>query len=38
MKLTIPRAVTFVANGAFPLNRGGMRPDVLWTLGAEYTF
>ncbi len=38
LKLTIPRAVTVVANGAFPLNRGGMRPDVLWTLGAEYTF
>ena len=38
MKLTIPQGVTFVANGAFPLNRGGMRPDVLWTLGAEYTF
>lgn len=37
-KLTIPRAVTFIANGAFPLNRGGMRPDVLWTLGVEYTF
>src|ERR671919_43169 len=33
LKLTIPRAVTFVANGAFPLNRGGMRPDVLWTVG-----
>ncbi len=33
-----PRAVTVVANGAFPLNRGGMRPDVLWTVGAEYTF
>ncbi len=38
LKLTIPRAVTFVANSAFPLNRGGMRPDVLWTVGAEYTF
>ena len=38
LKLTIPRAVTIVANGAFPLNRGGMRPDVLWTFGAEYTF
>jgi hypothetical protein len=38
LKLTIPRAVTFVTNGAFPLNRGGMRPDVLWTVGAEYTF
>jgi hypothetical protein len=38
LKLSIPRAVTLVANGAFPLNRGGMRPDVLWTLGGEYTF
>ena len=38
LKLTIPRAVTVVANSAFPLNRGGMRPDVLWTLGVEYTF
>ena len=37
-KLTIPRAITVVTNGVFPLNRGGMRPDVLWTLGAEYTF
>jgi hypothetical protein len=38
VKLTIPRAVTVVANSVFPLNRGGMRPDVLWTLGVEYTF
>jgi hypothetical protein len=38
LKLSVPRAVTIVANGAFPLNRGGMRPDVLWTLGFEYTF
>ncbi|HEY7612213.1 MAG TPA: hypothetical protein VH764_04415 [Gemmatimonadales bacterium] len=38
VKLTIPRAVTVVANSAFPLNRGGMRPDVLWTFGVEYTF
>lgn len=38
LKLTVPRAVTFVGNAAFPLNRGGMRPDVLWTFGAEYTF
>lgn len=38
LKLTIPRAITVVTNGAFPLNRGGMRPDVLWTVGAEYTF
>jgi hypothetical protein len=38
VKLSIPRAVTFIANGSFPLNRGGMRPDVLYTFGAEYTF
>jgi hypothetical protein len=25
-------------NGAWPLNRGGLRPDVLWTLGLEYNF
>jgi hypothetical protein len=37
-KLTLPQRVTFLANAVFPLNRGGMRPDVLWTLGAEYTF
>lgn len=38
VKLTIPRAITVIANGVFPLNRGGMRPDVLWTAGIEYTF
>ena len=38
LKLTILRAVTVVANSAFPLNRGGMWPDVLWTLGVEYPF
>jgi hypothetical protein len=27
-----------LANGVFPLNRGGMRPDILWTVGAEYAF
>ena len=37
-KLSLPQRVTFLANALFPLNRGGMRPDVLWTLGAEYTF
>ena len=38
MKLTIPHAVTFVGNAVFPLNRGGMRADVLWSVGVEYTF
>ncbi len=37
-KLTIPAGVTFLANALFPLNRGGMRADVLWTVGAEYAF
>jgi len=37
-KLTIPAGVTFLANALFPLNRGGMRPDVLWTAGVEYAF
>jgi hypothetical protein len=38
VKLTIPHAATLLANGVFPLNRGGMRPDILWTVGAEYAF
>lgn len=37
LKLTIPQGVTFVGNAAFPLNRGGMQPDVLWTVALEYT-
>jgi hypothetical protein len=37
-KLTLSQGVTFLANALFPLNRGGMRPDVLWTVGAEYAF
>ena len=27
-----------VANVLVPLNRGGLRPNLLWTLGAEYNF
>jgi hypothetical protein len=38
LKLSLPQRVTFLGNTVFPLNRGGMRPDVLWTFGAEYTF
>jgi hypothetical protein len=37
-KLSLKEGVTFLGNAVFPLNRGGMRPDVLWTVGAEYTF
>jgi hypothetical protein len=37
-KLSLSQGLTFLGNAVFPLNRGGLRPDVLWTLGAEYTF
>jgi hypothetical protein len=30
--------ITVVANGMWPLNRGGLRPNVLWTAGLEYNF
>jgi hypothetical protein len=30
--------ITLVANTLWPLNRGGLRPDVLWTAGLEYNF
>ena len=38
VKLTNRQGITFVANGAWPLNRGGLRPDVFWTFGVEYNF
>jgi hypothetical protein len=38
MKLTAARGLTVVANGAWSLNRGGLRPDVIWTAGLEYNF
>jgi len=28
--------ITLVANTLWPLNRGGLRPNVLWTAGLEY--
>ncbi len=37
-KFVTPAGVTLVANSAWPLNRGGVRPHVLWTVGLEYTF
>jgi len=30
--------ITIVANTLWPLNRSGLRPDVLWTTGLEYNF
>lgn len=31
-------STTIVLNTLWPLNRGGLRPNVLWTIGAEYNF
>ena len=38
MKFTVSGGPTVIANALVPLNRGGLRPNVLWTLGAEYAF
>ena len=38
VKLTVSGGPTVIANALVPLNRGGLRPNVLWTLGAEYAF
>jgi hypothetical protein len=38
LKLTTATGLTIVGNGEWPLNRGGLRPDVIWTLGLEYNF
>jgi len=37
-KFTTGSGITLVANTLFPLNRGGLRPNVLWTAGLEYNF
>jgi hypothetical protein len=38
LKLTAAQGLTVVGNGAWSLNRGGLRPDVIWTAGLEYNF
>ena len=38
MKFTIKGGPTVITNALVPLNRGGLRSDVLWTLGVEYGF
>ena len=38
VKLTTAPGLTVVANTAWPLNRGGLRPDLIWTVGLEYNF
>ena len=37
-KFTTGRGPTLITNALVPLNRGGLRPNVLWTLGMEYSF
>jgi len=37
-KFVTGSGITIVANTLWPLNRGGLRPNVLWTAGLEYNF
>lgn len=38
LKLTAAPGLTVVGNGDWSLNRGGLRPFVIWTAGLEYNF
>ena len=38
VKLTAAPGLTVVGNTEWPLNRGGLRADVIWTVGLEYGF
>ena len=38
VKLSAAQGLTVLANGEWSLNRGGLRPDVIWTAGLEYNF
>ncbi|HEV8381492.1 MAG TPA: transporter [Gemmatimonadales bacterium] len=37
-KFVTHSGIVLVANTLWPLNRGGLRPNVLWTAGLEYNF
>ena len=37
-KFATGSGITLVGNTLWPLNRGGLRPNVLWTVGLEYNF
>jgi hypothetical protein len=37
-KISAARNLTAVLNSLFPLNRGGLRPDITYTAGVEYSF
>ncbi len=38
VKLRAVQGLTAIVNGQWPLNRGGLRADVIWTAGVEYNF
>jgi hypothetical protein len=38
LKLAAAKGLTVVGNGSWALNRGGLRPEVIWTAGLEYNF
>jgi hypothetical protein len=37
-KITPTDGISALVNALFPLNRGGLRPDVIYTAGIEYSF
>jgi hypothetical protein len=37
-KFTLNQGPSIITNALWPLNRGGLRPNVLYTLGVEYSF
>ncbi len=37
-KFVTPAGLTIIANSLWPLNNGGLRASVAWTLGLEYNF
>ncbi len=38
LKFVTSPGLTIITNALIPLNNGGLRPDVAWTLGLEYNF
>jgi len=37
-KFQLPNSFTVVANALVPLNRGGVRPNVIYTTALEFNF
>jgi hypothetical protein len=37
-KFVPSRGVTAIVNALFPLNQGGLRPDIIYTAALEYAF